>query len=133
MTTRTKSVIGWIATILVAGFNLFAALMKLFAPVPPGSPAEAMQQRLGIVGMETPLGILELIIVVLWLIPRTSTVGFVLMIGYMGGVLATNLTHGFTHMEALPIYICFVLLTISGYFRNPELAARIFKKPYPAR
>ena len=49
------------------------------------------------------------------------------MDGYMGGALATNLTHGFTHVEALPIYISFVLLMISAYFRNPELVSRLRK------
>jgi hypothetical protein len=47
----------------------------------------------------------------------------------MGGALATNLTHGFSHLEALPIYLTFLLLTISAWFRNPELAARLLKKP----
>ncbi len=51
------------------------------------------------------------------------------MIGYMGGALATNLTHGFTHLEALPIYISFVLLAVSAIFRNPELLSRLMKKP----
>lgn len=47
----------------------------------------------------------------------------------IGGALATNLTHGFSNMEALPIYITFLLLMISAYFRNPELLSRLLKKP----
>ena len=128
MNTRVSSVIGWTSAILVAAFNLFAAVMK-FVPVVPGSPADEMGRRLGVTGMEYALGVLEFIIIALFLIPRTSTVGFVLMIGYLGGALATNLTHGFTNMEALPIYILFLLLMISAWFRNPELTARLRKKP----
>lgn len=127
MKSHFGSIIGWTATGLIAAFNLFAAVMK-FVPVAPGSPAEAMGQRLGVTGMEYGLGVLEFIIIALFLIPRTSTVGFVLMVGYMGGALATNLTHGVTHAEALPIYILFVLLMISAWFRNPELTARLRKK-----
>ena len=127
MKSRTGTIIGWICALPVAAFNLFAAVMK-FVPVAPGSDADAMMQKLGVQGMEQSLGVLEFVIVLLFLVPRTSTVGFVLMIGYMGGALATNLTHGFTHMEALPIYIIFVLLTISAWFRNPELTARLLKK-----
>lgn len=123
------SIIGWTSALLVAALNIFAAVMK-FMPVEPGSPAEEMGQRIGTVGLEHPLGVLEFIIVALFLIPRTSTIGFVLMVGYMAGALATNLTHGFTHMEALSIYISFVLLTISAYARNPELLSRLLKKPY---
>lgn len=128
MKSRFGSIVGWTCAILVAAFNAFAGVMK-FMPVAPGSPAEAMGQRLGVVGLERSLGVLELIIVILFLVPRTSTVGFVLMIGYMGGALATNLTHGFTHLEALPIYISFLLLTISAYYRNPELLSRLKKQP----
>lgn len=124
MASRIGSVVGWVCTLLVAAFNLFAAVMK-FMPVEPGSAAEAMSQKLGVTGLEHSLGVLEIIITVLYVIPRTSTVGFVLMVGYMGGSLATNLTHGFSNMEALPIYILFVLMTVGAWFRNPELVSRL--------
>lgn len=130
MTTRTSLIIGWICTVLVAAFNLFAAVMK-FVPIAPGSPAEQMGQRLGTLGLEYPLAVLELVVLILFLVPRTSTVGFVLMVGYMGGVLATMLTHGITFAETAPIYVAFALLTASGYFRNPELTCRLFKRPCP--
>ena len=91
----------------------------------PGSPADEMGRRLGVTGMEYTLGVLEFIIIALFLIPRTSTVGFVLMIGYLGARSQRILTHGFTNMEALPIYILFLLLMISAWFRNPELTARL--------
>lgn len=130
MNRKLGLAIGWTAAILVAAFNLFAAVMKLFVPIVPGTPAAEMQQRFGLTdALHFQLGILELFIVVLFLIPRTMTVGFVLMVGYMGGVLATNLTHGFTHMEALPIYVTFLLLTVSAWYRTPELTARLFKRP----
>lgn len=131
MASRAGKITGWTATILLVAYNLFAALMKLFAPVPPGSPAEAMQERLGMQGMTTELGILELVIVILFIIPRTSTVGFIFMVGYWGGALATNITHQFTFAETIPMYITLLVLAISGYFRNPELAARLFNQPYP--
>ena len=127
MKIRVSSIIGWACALLVAAFNLFAAVMK-FVPVAPGSDGAVMMEKLGMNGLMHSIGILELIIVVLFVIPRTSTVGFVLMIGYMGGALATNLTHGFSNMDALPIYISFVLLTISAYVRNPELLDRLLAR-----
>lgn len=118
-------IVGWGCVLLVSALNIFAGVMK-FMPVAPGSEAEAMLQRLGVsMTMDHVLGVLELAIVVLYLIPRTSTVGFVLMIGYMSGALATNLTHGFSNMEALPIYITLALMTIAAYIRNPELLSRL--------
>lgn len=127
MQCRFSSIFGWICTILVAAFNIFAGIMK-FMPVAPGSESEAMMQKLGIsVTLDHALGILELAIVVLFLVPRTSTVGFVLLTSYMGGALATNLTHGLTNMDALPIYITFLCLMISASVRNPELLSRLKK------
>lgn len=125
MKFRASSIVGWVCALLVAAFNTFAGIMK-FVPVAPGTDAAVMMERLGMTpGMMVPMAVLELAIVALFLVPRTSTVGFVLMIGYMGGALATNLTHGFTNMEALPIYILFVLLAVSAWFRNPELTTRL--------
>lgn len=132
MTTRTRSILGWICVGLVAAFSLFASVMK-FVPVEPGSAADLMQQRLGIVGMVQALGVVEFIILVLYVLPRTSTVGFVLMVGYMGGALATNLTHGFTHADALPMYVIFALMTLGAYFRNPELLSRVLKRSVPVK
>ena len=49
MNTRLGSITGWTCAILVAAFNLFAAVMK-FMPVAPGSDAETFGQRLGTIG-----------------------------------------------------------------------------------
>ncbi len=122
---RFGLIIGWICALLVSAFQLFAAVMK-FVPVVPGSDAEVMNAAMGM----TPeiafwLGILEIITVILFLIPRTSTIGFVLMIGYFSGVWATLITHGMA-VEGTPMcLIVFLLLSVSAYFRNPELLSRL--------
>ena len=123
-------IVGWICAILVAAFNLFAAVMK-FTPVVPDTEAYAMMERLGMNGLMHQLGVLEFILVILFLIPRTSTIGFVLMVGYLGGALATNLTHGFGTADVMPMYITLLLLTVSAYFRNPELLSRVLGKSVP--
>ena len=38
----------------------------------------------------TPIGIVELLCVVVYLIPRTSVLGAILMTGYFGGAVATH-------------------------------------------
>ena len=47
----------------------------------------------------TPLGIVEVACVALYLIPRTSVLGAILIAGYLGGAIATHLRVG------EPIYI----------------------------
>ena len=123
MKSRMGSIFAWICVILVAAFTIMSAVMGILLSADPA--AVAMSAKLGITGMEYALGITKILIVLLLLIPRTSTVGFVLIIGYYGGVLATNITHGFSFADTAPIYVVFVLLTISAYFRNPELLTRL--------
>jgi ABC-type enterochelin transport system permease subunit len=124
MKARLGSIIGWIATGLLVLSNAFALVMK-FIPVAPGSEAELMGQRLGTAGLEYGLGVLEGIILVLFIVPRTSLVGFVLMIGYLGGATATQLTHGMTQTELVPMYITLGVLALCGWFRFPEMTARL--------
>ena len=53
------------------------------------------------------LGLVQLICVVAYAIPRTATVGAVLLTGYLGGAIATHVRIGnplFTHV-LFPIYV----------------------------
>lgn len=123
MTTRLGSIIGWTCSIIVAAFTIFSAIMEF---VPITDPATlAFVQKLGVGDIAQALGITKFILTILYLVPRTSTVGFVLLIGYYGGALATNITHGFTVPDYAPILVVFVLMTIAAYFRNPELLYRL--------
>lgn len=123
MSTHTKSVIGWICTGLVSAFTLFSAAME-FVTFTDKTSLD-MIAKLGVGDIAHELGIAKIILVLIYLVPRTSTVGFVLMIGYYGGALATNITHGFTIAEYSPILIAFVLMTVDAYCRKPELLDRI--------
>jgi DoxX-like protein len=44
--------------------------------------------------LAVPLGIIELVCLALYLIPRTSVLGAILLTGYLGGAVATNLRVG---------------------------------------
>jgi hypothetical protein len=83
---------GWILTVLVALFLLGASV----APKLVG--ADAAVDALVAIGWPTRylllLGLLELALVVLYLLPRTSLLGAVLMTGYIGGAIASHLRAG---------------------------------------
>ncbi len=69
-----------------------------------------------------PLGILQLICLVLYLIPRTAPLGAVLWTGYLGGAIATHLRVGnplFSHV-LFPVYIA-VLLWGGLYLRDTRV------------
>jgi hypothetical protein len=58
-----------------------------------------------------PLGLIEIVCVIVYVIPRTSVLGVVLWTGYLGGAVASQVRVGnplFTH-ALFPIYIAALL------------------------
>jgi len=58
-----------------------------------------------------PLGLIEIVCVIVYLIPRTSVLGVVLWTGYLGGAVASQVRVGnplFTH-ALFPIYVAALL------------------------
>jgi hypothetical protein len=123
MSTRAGNIVGWICSGLVAALTIFSAIMEFVPMTDPQMLAYAI--KLGVIDIAYQLGVAKFILAALYLYPRTSTVGFVLMIGYYGGALATNITHGFAFAEYAMLLIVFLLMTIGAYFRNPELLTRL--------
>lgn len=79
--------IGWGLTGLVGVFLAFDAAIKLV----PIQPVLDSFQALGFpAGVARPIGLLELVILVLYLVPRTSVLGAVLLTGVMGGAIASH-------------------------------------------
>ncbi|MGH9780159.1 MAG: DoxX family protein [Candidatus Acidiferrales bacterium] len=73
-----------------------------------------------------PLGIVLLACTVLYLIPRTSVLGAILLTGYLGGAVATHVRVGdplFTHV-LFPVYFG-VMLWGGLYLREPRLRALV--------
>ena len=123
MPSKLSSIIGWICTSLVSALTIFSAIME-FVPMTDPATLEYVA-RLGVGDIAHQLGIAKLILVVLYIWPRTSTVGFVLLIGYFGGALATNITHQFPVGDYAPLFVVFVLMTIDAWLRKPELLWRL--------
>ena len=99
-TSRSARWTGYVMSGLVILFLLFDGGMKLVpleivteTSAQLGLPPDAAFARL--------LGILTLIGVVLYAIPRTSVLGAILLTGYLGGAIATHLRIGsplFSHV-----------------------------------
>lgn len=88
MTVKTKKTIGWIFTGLVSAFFLFDAFGKF---VPNEAVTTAMQE-LGIpLRQAAVIGSILLVCTVLYVIPKTSKLGAILLTGYLGGAIATHL------------------------------------------
>jgi hypothetical protein len=68
------------------------------------------------------LGVVELLCVVLFVLPRTGILGAFLLSAYMGGAIATHLEHGISILA--PCLVQTVMLAVSLY-RFPELRSRL--------
>jgi len=116
---------GRIISGFVALFLLVDAGFKLIRPLP--APAVEAFGKLGYpVAFAGGIGILLLACVAVYLIPRTSVLGAILLTGYLGGAVASHVRVGdpwFSH-ALFPVYVG--LLIWGGiYFREPRLRAVI--------
>lgn len=84
-----KVIVGWVLTILPAGLLLFSGVGKFFPP--DAETQKIIETDLGWPIRYMPrLGIVEVIITLLFLVPQTAVLGAILITGYMGGALATH-------------------------------------------
>jgi hypothetical protein len=86
-TSKGAIVTGYIITGLPALFLLLDGVMKLFKPsfVVEGTTRLGYSENTIV-----PLGIVLVACTILYLIPRTSVLGAILLTGYLGGAVATH-------------------------------------------
>jgi hypothetical protein len=114
---RTK--FGWIISGLVTAFMLFDAIGKF---VKPAAVVEAFARTGWPIELAATVGTILLFCTVLYVIPQTSVLGAILLTGYLGGAVATNLRLEnplFSH-TLFPVYFG-VLVWIGLWLREPEL------------
>lgn len=68
------------------------------------------------------IGIIEIISLILFLIPRTAILGTLLLVAYMGGAIVTHLQHQQPITMAVAVQI---LIWITAFVRFPELKQRL--------
>lgn len=108
---------GWTLTILCALLLMASAATKLFAPADVRATAA---QTFGFPESMLPqLALLELVCLGLYLIPRSSVFGAVLLTGYLGGAVATHARLGDPALIAPVVLGVFAWLGL--YLREPRL------------
>lgn len=110
---------GYIMSGLPVLMLLMSAVMKFVKPAP-------VVEGFGHLGfpehLAFPLGILEITSTVVYLIPRTSVLGAILLTGYLGGATVTHLRVGDPFFAPV---ILGVLVWGGLYLRDPRLRALI--------
>lgn len=107
---------GRILSVLPALMLLMSAAMKLAGPQ---EAVEGFKQMGWPIDLATPLGILEIAVTLLYLIPQTSVLGAILVTGYLGGAVATHvrIEDGFLMPVALGVAIWVGLYLRDGRLR----------------
>jgi hypothetical protein len=75
------------------------------------------------------IGVIGLVCLAIYLVPRTAPLGAILWTAYFGGTVVTHLRVGnplFTHI-LFGVYIC-ILLWVSLYLRDPRVRALVGKR-----
>jgi len=112
---------GYVMGALVVLFLLMDAVIHIMK-IPP--VVEAFAQLGYPLSSATPLGVVELACLALYLFRRTSLLGAILLTGYLGGAVAIHVRIGsplFSHM-LFPVYVG-VLVWGSLYLRDARLRA----------
>ena len=90
MSQKLLKTSGWILTIVLAALFTMSAFMKLML-------SEETVVQAASIGIEAHvyrlIGVVELVSLILFLVPRTIVPGALLLIAYMGGAIATHLQH----------------------------------------
>ena len=120
---KIRLIAGWVMTGLVILFMAMDTAMKLLDL----EPVRATMTQMGWpIALDRTLGVIQLLCLVLYAVPRTAVLGAILSTAYLGGAVATHLRLGdplFSHV-LFGVYIG--LLAWGGlWFRDERLRAMI--------
>lgn len=121
MSASLRLWIGWGLSGLVILFLVMDGVMKLAGP----SFVVQAQEKLGYPGTVTfGLGVLLLVCTALYAIPQTSLLGAILLTGYLGGAIASQLRIGEPWFSHILFGVYLGLFVWGGlYLRNDQLRA----------
>ena len=121
--STARKVTTWIFVGLMSALFIMSASMKLMA----GANAEIAQNfiKWGLDGKLMLIGMGELIAAILFLIPRTSSLGVLLLSAHLGGAIVTHMSNA---EMFIPQIVMLLLDWVANYLRNPEMLASFTKK-----
>lgn len=126
---RWMTVAGWILTGLLCALLCFSGVMKLLSP--PEMPEQWVDKFGYPLELLTPIGIVELACVALYLAPPTSILGAVLLTGYLGGAVAT---HARIQDPWVPPVVIGVIVWLAMFLRDPRVRALLpVRRPLPTQ
>ncbi len=112
--TKTRNIVTWV----VVGFVSLAMAASAIGKLLQVQPVTEMFGKANLVSWVIPIGILELVCAILFLLPRTAGLGTLLVTGYFGAAFLFHLViadGGFVGSIFLGL-----MAWLGGYLRNPH-------------
>ena len=114
--SKTRRIAGYVLSIIPSLMLLLAGVMKL-------SGSEEMKNNMAaipnIADMTFLIGVIELVSLALYWIPRTSNIGFFLLASYAGGIIVAEIVAGGMPLPGVPLAI---MLYVGTMLRKPSLS-----------
>jgi DoxX-like protein len=121
--SKSRLVTGRVLSTLTVLFLIMDITFKFIRPIPPQVTQSVTQLGFQL-GLLTTIGILLLVCTVLYVIPRTSVLGAVLLTGYLGGAVSVQLRVGNPLFGYVLFPVYFGVLMWAGLcLREPRLIA----------
>ncbi|MEW4489558.1 DoxX family protein [Thalassoglobus sp. JC818] len=124
MSSKNLRIVGWVLSILLVAFLIFGSAMGKFTEWE--GKAEMFDKMGWKQEVMHTVGIVEVVIAILFLIPHTAFVAAILLAGYLGGATATHVRIEDSFL--FPIIIGVVAWIALG-LRQPDVFRLAFRGP----
>jgi uncharacterized membrane protein YphA (DoxX/SURF4 family) len=123
---KWMTITGWTLTGLMTAAFIASAVMKF---IQPGDMAQQIEKMGLSPAVVRNIGVVELACALLYVAPRTTVLGAILLTGYLGGAI---LTHVRGNEPFLGPLIFGVVVWFGVFFREPRLRALVpWRRPVP--
>ena len=112
--SKGRRIAGWVLTGLLTALFVFSAGAKL------AGVQQVIEtfQKWGLQDQTILIGGGELVSILLFAIPKTHTIGLLLLSAYLGGAIATHMQNGESYLSAAVILF---IVWLTSYLRSPQL------------
>lgn len=115
--SETRKFMGYLISIIPCAMIFFSGMMKISRV----KQIQEVMESIHLGSLTVYIGIFEIMLVILYWIPKTSNIGFFLLCSYVGGVIVAETSMGHGHISPLGIAVA-ILLYVGTMLRKPKLS-----------
>ena len=114
--SKKRHIAGWVLT----GFIGFAMSASAAGKLSGAQPMVENFAKMHLDGYLKPIAVLELVCALLFVIPKTQSVGVLLVTGYFGGAIVAHLAAA-TPSEIVPALVLGAIAWTANFLKNPQM------------